>query len=241
MIDIVTFVLSILFLLRGAGRGFIASLLIPFSIIVATIISILYYQATHALITSLVIGLIGPFIINLLLTSMLHIWANATNTNIKPTFLSRLGGALVTLAWGWVFIAFALILLAVLPAWNKTLNAIHNDVTKSASYFFVKPLGETFFNTSTKNTLSKTPQDPNAAANDLSQDPRFQAILQDPIIQKDITNHDLVDLMKNPKIIDLTNQIMSDPATFKKVMAIYAKEGQTQIGVRIPTTKELTK
>ena len=63
----------------------------PFSIIVATIISIVYYQITKDLIISLLIGLIGPLLLHLLLKFLLKTWAKATNTDIKPDFLKPLG------------------------------------------------------------------------------------------------------------------------------------------------------
>ena len=34
--------------------------------------------------------------------------------------------------------------------------------------------------------------------------------------------------MSNPKMMDLTQQIMSDPATMKKVMALYSSQAQAQ-------------
>jgi len=216
--DIVTLILSIFFLIRGASRGFMHSLTGPFSIIVTTIISIIYYQTTEDMIASLIIGLIGPLLLNLLLKFLLKAWVKATNTDIKPNFLSRLGGSILTLIWGWVFIIFTLILLTVLPPWGETLTAVHNDVTKSNSYLIAaKPLEETFFAASKNND-----------AKSLAEDPRFQKILQDPDIQKEIDAHDIVKLMRNPKMMDLVQQIMRDPATMKKIMAIYKSQAQPQ-------------
>ena len=127
--DIATLFLSIFFLVRGASRGVINSLISPFSIIVTTILSIIYYQATKDIITSLAIGLIGPLILVLLLKFLLKTWAKATDRE-RPGFLSSLTGAILTFIWGWVFIILTLILLAVLPPWGKTLTAVHDDVMK---------------------------------------------------------------------------------------------------------------
>ena len=154
--DIATLILSIFFLIRGASRGFMRSLTGPFSIIVTTILSIIYYQTTGDLITSLLIGLIGPLFLNHLLKFLLKTWAKATNTEIKPSFFSRLGGSILTLIWGWVFIIFTLILLTVLPPWGETLTAVHNDVMQSASYLIAKPLGELLFAASKQNAAAVT-------------------------------------------------------------------------------------
>lgn len=239
MTDNITFILSSLFLIHGALRGFMRSLLVPFSIIVATIISIIYYQITQEMILSLAIGLIGPFLLHLLLKSLLKKFAKATNTDIKPAgFLSRLGGALLTFAWGWVFIFFALILLAALPPWGKTLTAVHNDVTQSVSYSMAQPWGERFF-TASKQDLAVVPNTASSNnARSLAEDPRFQQVLQDPEIQKEIDAHDIVKLMSNPKMMDLTRQIMSDPATMKKIMALYSSQPQPQAS---SSTSELSK
>jgi len=213
--DIIISFISIFLLSLGTSRGFMRSLLGPFSIIVTTIISIIYYQITQNIMISLGIGLIGPMLLTFLLKFLLKTWAKATNNDIKLSSLSRLGGSILTLLWGWVFIVLTLILLAVLPPWTEALTAIHNDVIKSMSYSIAKPWKENFYGAS--------PSD----AKSLAQDPRFQKVLQDPEIQEEINAHDIVKLMSNPKMINLTKQIMSDPATMKKVMAVYSSQTQS--------------
>jgi uncharacterized membrane protein required for colicin V production len=246
--DITTLILSIFFLVRGASRGFMNSLTGPFSIIVTTILSIMYYQATADLITSLLIGLIGPLFLNYLLKFLIKTWAKATNTEINPGFLSRLGGSILTLIWGWVFIIFTLILLTVLPLWGESLRAVHNDVMKSSSYLIAKHLEETLGGphighlvllpdtrrssqlpaASKQNVPAAAGEASSNNAESLAADPRFQKVLQDPEIQKEITDHDMVKLMSNPKMMALVQQIMSDPATMKKVMALYSSQTEPQ-------------
>ena len=227
--DIATLILSIFFLNRGASRGFMRSLTGPFSIIVTTIISIIYYQTTEDLIISLLIGLIGPLLLNYFLNFLLKTWAKATNTEIKPGFFSCLGGSMLTLIWGWVFIIFTLILFTVLPPWGETLTAIHNDVGNSASYGYIaKPLENALFATSKQNAAAAASEASSNDAKSLAEDPRFQKILQDPDIQKEIDAHDIVKLMSNPKMMDLVQQIMNDPATMKKVFALYSSQSQPQ-------------
>lgn len=204
-----------------------SSLIVPFSIIVATLISIIYYQLTNNMIVSLLIGLIGPLIIHIILQFILKAWAKATNTEIRPNFLSRLGGSILTLVWGWVFITFTLILLAAFPPWGKLMAAIHNDVTKSASYFCIaKPVAEHFLIAPKSDVTPVTKPPSGSDVKSLSEDPRFQEVLKDPDIQKEIDNRDLVHLMSNPKIRDLTQEILSDPAALKKVMAVYTSQTQ---------------
>ena len=111
--DLITFSLSLFFIIRGSSRGFMRSLINPFSIIATTILSIIYYQNTKDMLISMLIGSIGPIVLTFFLKSILSTFSTATNTDIKPNFLSRFGGALLTLIWGWAFIVFTLILLAL--------------------------------------------------------------------------------------------------------------------------------
>ena len=226
--DIATLILSIFFLVRGALRGVMNSLISPFSIIVTTIISIIYYQITKDVIISLVLALIGPLLLSLLLKFLLEIWVKTTYRDIKqPGFLSRLGGAVLTFSWGWVFIILTLILLTILPPWGKTLTAVHDDVSNSTSYIYAaKPLEERFFAAPKQNAAALTGEASGSDVKSLAEDPRFQKILQDPDIQKEIDAHDIVKLMGNPKMMDLVQQIMNDPATMKKVFALYNSRAQ---------------
>ena len=239
--DCAIFILSIFLVTRGASRGFMRSLLGPFSIIVATILSIIYYQITKDIILSLVIGLIGPIFLHFFLKNLLKAYAKATNTEIRPDFLSSLGGVILTLIWGWVFIILTLLLLALLPPWGKTLCAIHNDVVDSGSYHLIKPLGDSFFAPTKQNVAPVASSSAADDAKSLANDPRFKKVLQDPDIQKEITDHDMIHLMSNPKMIALTQQIMSDPTTFKKIMAIYNSQIQSQVNSKPSALSELQK
>ncbi len=65
----------------------------------------------------------------------------------------------------------------------------------------------------------------------LAQDPRFQKILQDAEIQQEINGHDMAKLMSNPKIMALTQQIMTDPEMLKKVMAVWQNQPEIPLTV----------
>jgi uncharacterized membrane protein len=224
--DFATLLLSIFFLCRGSSEGFMKSLIGPFSIIVTTILSIIYYQMTKNIILSLLIGLIGPLLLNLVLRFLLKIWAKASNRDIKPNYLSSLGGAILTLAWGWVFIILTLILLTAFPSWGKTLTAVHQDVTKSISYIIVRPFKNILFSPSPQKGTTGASQNSSNDAKSLAKDPRFQKILQDPDIQNEINSHDIVKLMRDPKMMALLQQVMDDPALMQKIMNL--NNSQTQ-------------
>jgi len=248
--DFVIFFLCLYFIIRGFMRGFLKSLIIPISIIIATLISIIYFENTNNMIIGLIIGLIGPFILQLIFKLILKKWtlsnkvlnqiADSTNNDVKPGFINRLAGAVLTLAWGGIFVLFTLILVAVLPPWGNTLTAIHKDVTSSASYYLVKPLGEKIFAATQKNLPTSTPITVTGDdAKSLAEDPRFQKALQDPEVQKEINTHDIIHLMSNPKIMTLTQQIMSDPKTLKKLLAVYSSQAPSigEITINSPSVK----
>ena len=216
------------------------SLMVPFSLIVATVASYAYYQQTKNMIISLLIGLLGPLILNLILKFFLKTMSTSEGSQAKPGFLSRVGGSILTLIWGWVFIIFTLLLLAFMPAWGDNLKTLHNDVTRSISYSIIKPWKENFFPSSPQqNTSEKIPSATAASGADiksLADDPRFQKIMQDPEVQAEINAHDIVRLMSNPKMMELTKEIMSDPATMQKLMAVYSST-QKQLPPSSSTTE----
>jgi len=228
--DIATIIISIYLFARGASRGLMNSILMPFSIIVTTILSTVYYQRTNDMMISAAIGLIGPFVLFLVLKLLLNVLIKTLNNDIKqPGFFSRLAGAALTLAWGWVFIVFTLILLATLPLWGDKLKTAHDDVLRSVSYRSIaKPLQESFFPSLKQDTTPAANAPAKNAMESLADDPRFVKVLQDPEVQKDIDVHDIAKLMSNPKMMKLVQQIMSDPDALKKVMAIYRTQPQAQ-------------
>jgi len=175
---------------------------------------------------SLAIGTIGP----LLLSFALKIVLNALvpkEEKTKPEFLSRLSGALLTFAWGWVFIIFTILLLALIPPLGNKLTAIHKDITKSLSYAAAQPLEDILFSGSKPVKSGTLPATSKNDAKSLAKDPRFQAIMQDPEIQKDVDSHDIGKLMRNPKVMELTKEIMNDPVMLKKVLDLYKSKDQS--------------
>jgi uncharacterized membrane protein required for colicin V production len=232
--DLITSLLSIYLIALGASRGFLRSLLGPVSLVVGTVVSIVYYNCTKQLIVSLIIGLAGPFILLLILKFLLRTWVSVTKSTDKPDFLSRTGGLVLTLFWGWVFVVFTLILLAAFPPLNEPLKFIHHDVTSSVSYSVAKPLEDIFFQSPQKIPAAGpvrahaagSAANPSGEAKSLADDPRFQKVLQDPEVQKEIREHDYVKLMQNPKMLALTQQIMNDPAAMKKVLSVYKTQRQ---------------
>lgn len=213
--------------MRGYSRGFMKSLMNPIAIIVTSIISIAYYQSTNDIVTSLAIGLIGPLALGIVLKFILNLWPKTFYSDVRTNLYSSLAGSVLTFAWGWIFIIFTLILLTVLPPLEDALINIHNDVVKSMSYNLVaKPLGTNIFGILKEGTTA--PDNAGNGEKSFFNDPRFQKIAQDPDVQQAVQAHDYVRLLSNPKVIALTNQVMSDPTALKEFMALYNNQKADQ-------------
>ena len=88
----------------------------------------------------------------------------------------------------------------------------------------VKPFADAFGPQKKKTTDGKTVSQVDMES--LAQDPRFQKIYEDPQLQKDIADKNLPKLMSNPKILELTQQLMNDPQALKKLLAVYNSRDQ---------------
>lgn len=240
--DLITGFLSLYLMALGYSRGFVRSLLGPIALVAATIFSVIYYQYTGRLISSLMIGLVGPLVLLFLLKFILKSWISATKSKEKPEFQSRLAGLVLTLVWGWVFIVLTLVLLAIFPSLNSTLTFLHNDVTHSYSYAAAKPLENLLIKPAAAPPVHKgqsgrvASTQPRAQAQSLAADPRFQKVLQDPEVQREIQERDYVKLMQNPKMMALTQQIMNDPSLMQKVLSVYKNHPQAPLAGQDPSS-----
>ena len=135
------------------------------------------------------------------------------------------------MAWGWVFIILTLILLALFPAKKNLWIALHHDVTASISYNITAPWVGNVLPLLKENPPRNKCQSSTSDTQSLAQDPRFQKILQDAEIRQEINSHDMGKLMSNPKIMALTQQIMSDPEMIKKVLSAWRSQSKNRLTV----------
>ena len=109
MTDIIVLSCSLLLIARGASRGFLRSLLGPVALLIATVASIIYYQVTKNALISLLIGLIGPIVVQMAFNLVLRSFGGLAKSEAKLTPPSRMVGAALTLIWGWIFIILLLL------------------------------------------------------------------------------------------------------------------------------------
>lgn len=226
--DLIIIACSIFLLWRGASRGFVRSCLGPICLIIATAVSIFFYNSSKNIVLALLIGLFGPMALHFFISNYLKLWHTMTNPEWKPNPLSCSMGAMLTLIWGWVFIVLTLILLTIIPPLHPSISSMKEDVQASFSYKLVKPLIDSkLAPKSTNNKKSQAPVSENDIAA-LAKDPRFQAVLKDPDVQKAIADNNIAAMFSNPKIMALTQELMSDPDMLKKLMAFQQSQMQSQ-------------
>ncbi len=213
--DTLTLICCVFLIFRGVSRGFLGSILGPLALILATIVSIVYYAWTKDIPISLCIGLFGPFILAWIFRFFLHSWKQMTNPEGKLSLVSRIGGALLTLLWGMTMVIITLLLLAMIPPVNKPLQVMYKDIHMSYIYRIIKPL----------DYYAIDKPSPQENLESLSKDKRIQDIINDPKITEAIRLKDYSSLMSNPKIMAL----IRDPEMIKKMMAIYKQLLQQQI------------
>ena len=213
--DILALILCFFLLWRGTGLGFIGSLLGPLALIIASIVSIVYFAWTKNLPVSLCIGLFGPFILAWIFRFFLRSWTKVTNPQGQLSMPSRLGGALLTWGWGMIMYAITLLLLTMLPTIYPPLEPINKDVHASLTYQVIKPFD--FYASDDRSTAKDD-------IKTLSEDQRIQDIINDPDIIKAIQNKNFASLTSNPKMMKL----IQDPALIKRMLRVHQQQLQEQ-------------
>ena len=109
--DIIIFLSLLYHFLIGWQKGLLDTLIGPISFIATSIFSYIYYQQTHNLIVSLLIGTLGPIVIHILYS----IFKNLTrDKNKKETFelsLPRILAGIIHASWSFVMLTLCLILI----------------------------------------------------------------------------------------------------------------------------------
>lgn len=213
IIDLILLAIAVYFVLLGLSRGLLRSIFGPIALIAGSWLAYAYYLSTHQTFVAVCLGFIAPMAISFLLKFIVAGWLKSLNPEEEPDIISRLAGALVTLLWGWVFVIFAVIFIEFFPGFNKTIKDLHASIKKS----HVVNLTITPF----KNLiLPPAPQSADdAEIKQLAQDPRIIDLMNDPEIQRASKNNDVAAMLKNPKVMKLTQEMMKDPELLKKMMA----------------------
>lgn len=207
---------------RGWQKGLLRTLLGPLSLFVGTIASYLYYSYKHDFLISILIGLLGPIVLNIILSVLLSIWNKTVDRNQKATNFSRAGGGFLNLFWTSGLVVLVLILLAMLPPHVFGLDKFKADLNRSISYSLVQQFIQDKVPPQNKmeNTLNvfnpgqlKTIKDTKEYKT-LMEDKKVQAILSNEETMKQIQRKDFAKLLSNAEFL----KIFQDEQLMKKIM-----------------------
>lgn len=200
-IDIVVLILFTYYLWRGWRKGFLGAVLGPVSLAAGCILSYNYYLKTQNIVISLLISLLGPFLLHLTLAILLKIWTLSPDKKKKPSLVSRLFGAAFSLSWSGGIIVLLILLIMVIPSAVPYAGQIRDHLSETKTYTLISYYSK-------QNPLQP---DDNIRMEKLSQteefkqvmkDDKFRKLVTDPEVQKYIGDKDFNGLMNNDKVKD---------------------------------------
>ncbi len=209
MTDIIVGFFLFLLIANGAYQGFLRSAVGPASIMVASLAAWIIFITTKNIGATLLVGLLGPFILGWGFSFLFKLFLPKHETPV-PSLISRVAGALLSVGWGAPILAGGIILLALIPIQHPTLISMREDISRSVAYAVMAPLVHLPDPRKTMNDEKQNQE----AADDLTKDPRFQEMLQDPELLKAIEHKDFTKILSDPRIMALN----MDPAFVMKAL-----------------------
>ena len=228
--DYAVLFLLIFFVCNGWRSGVARSILHPLSFLISGIVGIIYYQVTKNLAISLVIGVTGSIIINLLFSLILTIWQKTANKNQPPSLASSLLGGVFNLLWNFSILFVFLILLTKLPSTNfLKLKDIQNDIAHSFIFSRLNNgVSKEIPSVHQFNHALNVLKDPSHSEKITStkeyqaliNDEDIQNILADETLKQQIHDGNVGKLITNPKIqmIFQSPQLLQKFANFEKLL-----------------------
>ena len=211
MTDYIVAGLFSFFIFRGALKGFLCTLLGPFSLLVSFIAAFIYFRCTQNLLISLAISILCPFILHLIFAILLRIWHKA----IPVSLLSRIAGACFSTLWSGSIVVLVIILISLAPKELTWFQKIQNNVLESRSFAFIKKCtGNKIPNAiSNINKITDAFRDPKKTKKlasteefkEIMEHEQFQALFSDEETAKQIQDKNIPELLTNPKIQSLLN------------------------------------
>ena len=226
--DAIVITLLLLLTAKGAYQGFLRSLITPLAIILSLIPGLLYFFGMGNFKLSLLIAVIGPFLISRLILFILRI-LTGTDQAPEPGLLSRMAGQAVSFVWGAIVLLFVIAVLSLFPFERFELGGITREVLRSKTFQIIEPtLIRHGVNPRGNKDCSGSCDAREKAAEKLASDkdiaqmiadPRVQKLISDPVIQAAINRQDMAALLSNPAIRELA----ADPHFLIKALKAYPK------------------
>ncbi len=184
-----------LFIISGFIKGFLSTIVGPFSLLTSLILCWLFFTLTKNIALTIIIGFLIPIIIGILIRLLTKIFTQDNAHEIS--FISRLTGGLFSLVWGGSLLIGVLILFSIIPWPIKT---IQEAIKKSFSYQFL--LKQPSFNSFLNQFNTET------------NDQNLETLLDDPYIINALKEKDISSLLSHPSI----QKIQTNPQKILKTL-----------------------
>lgn len=210
--DYIVLAIFIFSIWQGWARGLLRTIIGPGSLVAATLVSFFYYGKTKDIVMSLLIGLIGPFLLQFIFSFVMKFASKVTPEEKSVSTVSRTLGAAFNLLWNSIFVLIFLSLILLIPATIWKNNPIQKDITDSFTHSLIKQhLPMIAEKTDHVQNTFIALQDP-ARQEKLESNPEFQEIknnakvkeiLADQTLIEQIQNREISKVLSNPKIQEL--------------------------------------
>ncbi|MDP8212879.1 MAG: CvpA family protein [Candidatus Zapsychrus exili] len=208
--DYIVILAGIYLLYRGWKQGFLNSALGPISLIVCSLIGLLYYSICKDMFKAALIPMIGPFIIKISFYLLRKVLNKASGTKEKYSILSKALGSLFCLLWKGTILAILIIIISIVPPKHEWLERIQTDISKSKTYKTANKLTGYKIPTS-KDIMAKTTaliSNKGVVSNIRSSEKfkklmshkDFESFVTDEVIKEKLQDGNIVGLMTDPKM-----------------------------------------
>ena len=229
LIDSIVLLLLLIYFTRGWMRGFLKTIFGPIALILASIVSYIYFKQTNNLVIGLVICLIGPFILEFLFSLGLKLWNQTTDEDEEPFTLGRLAGGFLSLLWGGIIIVLCLVLTTMIPLKMSWLENLQARIKQSTTYGLLNHYFhlEKKAYTQTLSSLQEAFNDPQKLQR-LEQTEAFQDLINDDKLRNLLQNEDLAEQLKGNNLGEMIKsqqiqEIIKDKDLVRKFLSLYAE------------------
>ena len=224
--DLLVLGCSLCFFYSGWQKGLFRTLLNPISLVLGSIIALIYYNNTHDFLISLLIGIISPLLIHIIFLYLLKLVAKPWDKNQPGFSITRLWAGLISMLWSDSLLFLTLLFIALVPVKSTPFNRIQDNVTSSLTYKLVNQLTGDRLPTKSRNLEKMTQMldDPDKVEA-IRANPKFQEVLSDQRMAdlfsdettiQQIQNKNIMQLMSKPKI----QAVMQDEELIKKLIEL---------------------
>ncbi len=230
--DYIILGLLVIFFIMGWQKGLLRTLLGPISLIVGSIVGYIYYQKTGNLVISLLISIVGPFIMNIACGLLINAAKKSQANQEDAPILGRFLGGILSLLWSGSILILTILLIGLIPGKTPWLEKIQKAINTSHTYTFIyEKFKEKIPSVENIKNLNTAIQDPERIK-DLQSTEEFQTVFNSDVIKqlysdeetaKQLQEKDMGKLLTNPKVQSAVQAIINDPELLKKFMSLQEK------------------